>query len=53
MLCVMRLEYGNYVFICSVDFATAFDEVNWVERMEILKSIGVDLGGKDEEQHYI
>ena len=36
------LEYGNDVYIYFVDFEKAFDRVNWVKMMEILKRIGVD-----------
>jgi hypothetical protein len=42
MLCERSLEYGNDVYICFVDFEKAFDRVNWVIMMKILKSIGVD-----------
>jgi hypothetical protein len=42
MLCERSLEYGNDVYICFVDFEKAFDRVNWVKMMEILKRIGVD-----------
>ena len=42
MLCERSLEYGNDVYICFVDFEKAFDRVNCVKMMKILKSIGVD-----------
>ena len=42
MLCERSLEYGNDVYICFVDFEKAFDRVNWVKMMKILKNIGVD-----------
>ncbi len=32
----------NDVYICFVDFERAFDRVNWMKMMEILKCIGVD-----------
>ena len=42
MLCERSLEYGNGVYICFVDFEKAFDRVNWVKMLKILKNIGVD-----------
>jgi hypothetical protein len=42
MLCERSIEHGNDVYICFVDFEKAFDPVNWVKMMEILKSIQVD-----------
>jgi endonuclease/exonuclease/phosphatase family metal-dependent hydrolase len=42
MLCERSLEFGNDVYICFVDFEKAFDRVNWVKMMDILKKIGVD-----------
>src|SRR3981081_3577887 len=42
MLCERSLELDNEVFICFVDFEKAFDRVNWVKMMDILKIIGVD-----------
>ena len=41
-ICERSLEYGNEVFICFVDFEKAFDRIDWVKMMEILKEIGVD-----------
>jgi hypothetical protein len=38
-LCERSLEYGNDVYICFVDFEKAFDRVNWVKMMEILKLV--------------
>jgi len=42
MLCERSLEHGNDVFICFVDFEKAFDRVNWVKLMQILKNLEVD-----------
>ena len=42
MLCERSLELDNDVYICFVDFEKAFDRVNWIKMMEILKMIGVD-----------
>jgi len=42
MLCERCLELGNEVFICFVDFEKAFDRVNWIKMMEVLRKIGVD-----------
>ena len=42
MLVERSLEYDNEVFVCFVDFEKAFDRVNWIKMMEILKKIGVD-----------
>jgi hypothetical protein len=36
------LEHGNDVFICFVDFEKAFDRINWVMMLKILRNIGVD-----------
>ena len=41
-LCERSLEHGNDIFICFVDFEKAFDRVDWVKMLQILKSIGVD-----------
>jgi Reverse transcriptase (RNA-dependent DNA polymerase) len=42
VLCERSLEHGNDVYICFVDFEKAFDRVNWVKMMEVLKQIQVD-----------
>src|SRR5580700_3917209 len=42
MLCERNLEHGNDVYICFVDFEKAFDRVNWIKMMEVLKLPGVD-----------
>lgn len=41
-LCERSLEHDNDVFICFVDFEKAFDRVDWVKMLEILKNVGVD-----------
>ena len=42
MLCERNLEHENELYICFVDFEKAFDRVNWVKMMEVLRSIQVD-----------
>ena len=42
MLCEKSLEFGKEVYICFVDFEKAFDRVNWIKMMEILKSLKID-----------
>ena len=42
MLCERSLECVNDAYICFVDLEKAFDRVNWVKMMDILKRIGVD-----------
>ena len=39
LLCERSLEYGNDVYICFVDFEKAFDRVNLVKMMKILKTL--------------
>ena len=34
------------MYLCFVDFEKAFDRVNWIKMMEILKMIGVDWRDK-------
>ena len=41
-ICERSLEHGNEVFICFVDFEKAFDRIDWVKMLDILKRIGVD-----------
>lgn len=41
-LCERSIEHGRDLFICFVDFEKAFDRVDWVRMLQILKSIGVD-----------
>src|SRR5437870_2904966 len=40
--CERSFEHGNEVFICFVDFEKAFDRIDWVKMLDILKEIGVD-----------
>ena len=42
MLCERSLELNNDVYVCFVDFEKAFDRVNWIKMMEVLKKLGVD-----------
>jgi hypothetical protein len=42
MLCERSLEHGNDVYICFVDFEKAFDRVNWIKMMDVLKQLQVD-----------
>ena len=42
MLCERSLERGSDVYICFVDFEKAFDRVNWLKMMEVLKQLQVD-----------
>jgi hypothetical protein len=42
MLSEKVLDHGNELFICFVDFEKAFDRVDWVKMLDILKHIGVD-----------
>ena len=39
MLCERSLELDNDVFTCFVDFEKAFDRVDWVKMMDILKKM--------------
>lgn len=42
MLCERNIEYRGEVYVCFVDFEKAFDRVNWVMMMEILRDLEVD-----------
>ena len=42
ILCERSLEFDNELFVCFVDFEKAFDRVNWVMMMDVLKKVGVD-----------
>jgi len=41
-LCERSLQRGNEIFICFVDFEKAFDRVDWVRLLQILKEVGID-----------
>ena len=41
-LCERSLEHDNDVFICFVDYEKAFDRVDWVKLLGILREIDVD-----------
>src|SRR6188508_687410 len=41
-LCERSLEHENEVFICFVDYEKAFDRVDWVKMLSILKEVDVD-----------
>ena len=41
-MCESSLEQSNYVFICFVDYENAFDRVDLVKLLGILKEIVVD-----------
>ena len=41
-LCERSLECENEVYICFVDFEKAFDRVNWVQMLEIMKCLHID-----------
>ena len=41
-MCKSSLEQSNYVFICFVDYENAFDRVDLVKLLGILKEIDVD-----------
>jgi len=43
MIMERNLEVNKEVYICFVDFEKAFDRVNWVKMMTILKHIGIDI----------
>ena len=43
MIMERNLEVNKEVYICFVDFEKAFDRVNWVKMMTILKDIGIDI----------
>src|SRR5580698_1937762 len=42
VLCERSLEHDNDVYICFVDFEKAFDRVDWIKMMQVLKLLGVD-----------
>ena len=42
MLSEKMLDHGKELFVCSVDYEKAFDRVNWVKMMGILKDLGID-----------
>ena len=42
MLSEKMLDHGKELFVCLVDYEKAFDRVNWVKMMGILKDLGID-----------
>jgi len=42
MLCQRMMEHEQELFVCFVDFEKAFDRVNRLKLLEVLRSIGVD-----------
>ena len=36
------IEFGKSLYICFVDYEKAFDRVDWMKLMEILKKVGLD-----------
>jgi hypothetical protein len=42
MMIERSIDFDNEVYVCFVDFEKAFDRVNWVKLMAILKNVGVD-----------
>ena len=42
VICERSLEHGRDVFICFVDFEKAFDRIDWVMMLKILRKVGVD-----------
>ena len=42
MLCEKVLDHGKELYVCFVDYEKAFDRVNWVKMLDILKDLGVD-----------
>ena len=42
MICERSLELDNDSYICFVDFEKAFDRVDWVKMMEVLRKVGAD-----------
>ena len=36
------IDHEQDVYVCFVDYEKAYDRVNWVKLLEVLKSIGVD-----------
>ena len=39
ILCERRLVLGDEVFVCFVDFEKAFERVDWVKLMKVLKKL--------------
>lgn len=43
MLFERSIELGNEVSVCFVSYDKAFDRVNWVKLLKILKRIGLEI----------
>ena len=42
LLSEKSIEFDKEIYVCFVDFEKAFDRVDWVKMMDILKKVGVD-----------